>query len=97
MKKYMLLYKGPATAPDAPHDGWPIWFNKVGGQLVDKGSPMAHGLALHKDKAPSEDATSLNGYSIIQAESINDAIQLAKDHPYLALGKDEYSIEIFEV
>jgi hypothetical protein len=97
MKKYMLLYKGPVTAPDASHEEWPAWFNKVGDQLVDRGSPMADGLALHRHEAPSKDATSLNGYSIIQAETIDDAIRLAKDHPYLSLGKGEYSIEIFEL
>ena len=97
MKKYMLLYKGPATAPDASHEGWPAWFGKVGDQLVDVGSPIVRGLALHKDGAPSKDATSLNGYSIIQAETIDDAIRLAKDHPYLSLGKGEYSVEIFEL
>lgn len=97
MKKYMLLYKGPATPPDASHDEWPAWFNKVGDQLVDKGSPMAHGVALHRDQAPSDSATNLNGYSIIQVETISDAIRLVKDHPYLSLGNGEYSVEIFEL
>ncbi len=97
MKKFILLYKGPATPPGASHEKWPPWFNKVGDKLVDKGSPMDNGLVLHRDGSKSDTATDFNGYSIIQAKNINDAISLVKDHPFLALGKGEYSIEIFEL
>jgi hypothetical protein len=48
MKKLLLLYKGPATSPDASHEGWPQWFNKLGDKLVDRGLPMAHGRSLHE-------------------------------------------------
>jgi hypothetical protein len=76
MKKFILFYKGPATPPGASHDKWPAWFNKLGDKLVDIGSPMKNGLVLHGDGSTSDSATDLNGYSIIQAENINDAISL---------------------
>ena|SRR6266540_4727468 len=97
MKKYMLLYRGPATPPGASHDKWPIWFNKVREKLVDRGSPMENGLALHSDGSNSDSATNFNGYSIIQAEDINGVISLVKEHPFLALGNGEYSVEVFEL
>ena len=97
MKKYMLLYKGPATPPDASHEQWTVWFNKIGDKLVNVGSPMDNGFVLHNDGATSDSATSLNGYSVIQAEAISDVISLVKDHPFLSLGSNEYSIEIFEL
>ena len=46
MKKFLLLYQGPATPPDASHEGWPEWFNKLGDKLVDRGLPLAHGRSL---------------------------------------------------
>ena len=95
MKKFILLYKGPATPPGASHDKWPAWFKKVGDKLVDTGSSMKNGLVLYGDGSNSDSATDFNGYSIIQAENINDVISLVKDHPYLSLG-NEYSVEIFE-
>ena len=97
MKKFILFYKGPATPPGASHDKWPAWFNKLGDKLVDIGSPMKNGLVLHGDGSTSDSATDFNGYSIIQAENINDAISLVKDHPFLSLGNGEYSVEIFEL
>jgi len=34
MKKFMLLYEGPATPAGASHEKWSVWFNKVGDKLV---------------------------------------------------------------
>jgi hypothetical protein len=96
MKRFMLLYVGPPTPPDASHEGWPEWFDKLGDSLVDKGSPMADGLVVHGDGSAGGSATQLNGYSIIQANDISDVLRLVKDHPNLALGH-EYWIEIYSL
>jgi len=90
----MVLYVGPPTPPNASHEGWPAWFDKLGDKLVDRGSPLANGLALHGDGSTSGSATQPNGYSIIQAEDINEALGLVRDHPYLAQGR-AYSIEVY--
>ena len=95
MKQYIVLYKGPATPPDASHQGWPEWFQRVGDALIDRGAPMAHGTAISGDGSAGE-PTSLNGYSIVQAEDSNAALELVQDHPYLAQGNG-YAIEIFEL
>lgn len=97
MKKHMLLYKGPATPPTASHEKWPAWFNKIGDQLVSIGSPMDNGFVLHSDGTKNNDATNLNGYSIIQAPNIKAVKSLLKDHPYLAQDSDEFTLEIFEL
>jgi hypothetical protein len=92
----MLLYVGPAIPPDASHEGWPEWFAKLGDRLADRGSPMADGRVLHGDGTATSSATRLNGYSIVQADDMNDLLSLVKDHPYQALGA-EYSIEAYTV
>lgn len=97
MKKFILLYKGPATPPDASHEGWPDWFGKIGESLVSVGSPMMDGFVVHPTGSTSQTATGLNGFSIVQAETRDDVISLVKDHPFLSLGTGEYSIEVFEV
>lgn len=97
MKKFMVLYQGLPTPPDASHEGWPAWFTKVGDHLVDRGSPMQNGLVLHKDGSTSSTATNFNGYSIIQAKNIGEALALIRDHPFLTLGTHEFSVEVFEL
>jgi hypothetical protein len=89
----MLRYVGPATPPDASHEGWPEWFGTLGARLVDRGSPIAGGIAVRGDGSTDDPAAYLNGYSIIQAEGFDEARGLVGDHPFLTQG-DEYSIEI---
>ena len=94
MKQFLLLYKGPATSPEASHEAWPQWFHKLGEHLVDRGLPMADGRSLHWDGSINDQATSLNGYSIIQAEDRDEALHLLQNHPYFSPG-NEYTVEIF--
>jgi hypothetical protein len=94
MKRFLLLYIGPSVAHPT-HEGWPEWFNKIGGALFDRGSPLEEGVALHSDGSETDDVTSLNGYSIIQAEDRHQALKLLRDHPLLSLGA-RYTIEVFE-
>jgi hypothetical protein len=96
MRRFMLLYTGPATPPNASHEGWPEWFAKLGDRLADRGSPMADGRVLHGDGTTSGSATRLNGYSIVHAEDTNDLLRLVGDHPYQTLG-EEYSIEAYSL
>ena len=96
MQSFIVLYNGPATPPDASHEGWPQWFQRAGEALVDVGSPMSGGFSVRTDGTVADAATSLNGYSIVRAENRDAAAALLRDHPFLA-GGDDYSIEVFEV
>jgi YCII-related domain len=96
MSNFILLYNGPKTPPGASHEGWPEWFQRTAHKLVEMGSPMTNGFVVHSDGTTTQTATSLNGYSVIRAEDRDEAVDLVKDHPLLALG-DEYTIEVFEV
>jgi hypothetical protein len=95
--KYMLFYKGPATPPDASHEGWKTWFGKLGDAFVDQGSPMVpEGIEIHGDGSTGGSVTGFNGYSVIRADSRDHALDLVKDHPYLQLGSD-HAIGIYEI
>jgi hypothetical protein len=96
MMRFLLLYSGPPTPPDASHEGWLQWFTKIGDALVDLGSPTANGFVLHGDGSTSDQSTGLNGYSIVQADDRRAALDLLRDHPFVQLGS-EYTIQVFEV
>ncbi len=96
MKSFILLYNGPATPADASHAGWQEWFQGIAERLVDMGSPMFNGFAVHADGTASDTATSLNGYSVVRAEDRAEILALLRDHPFLAGGR-EYTIDVFEV
>lgn len=96
MTRFLMLYSGPPTPPDASHEGWRDWFSGLGDALVDRGAPMTNGVVVRADGATAEEASSLRGYGVIQAEGLSEALQLLRSHPLLAAGP-AYAIEVFEL
>lgn len=73
---------------------WFTWKEKVGDGMVDMGTPLGNGMKVTKDgTSPSE--KEVVGYSILQANSIDEAVKMLKDHPHLDL-VDGCSIEVHE-
>jgi len=104
MSKYLYLYRGPATPMEdfTPEQSaeqtrlWGEWMSRVGSALADGGAPFATRSAVADDgssPAPSDQ----NGYSIVEAHSLDDARTLLKGHPFLSEGKGRFSVEIFEL
>ncbi len=63
-------------------ESWMAWAKKCGSGLVDMGTPLANGQKVTKDGTSSSDK-SVVGYSILQAESMKDAVAMLKGHPHL--------------
>lgn len=103
MAKYMLLYKGEATdMADMTEEQqgevmakWAAWMQQVGSALTDIGNPFGPGQS-QVDDGTSGTATSLTGYSIVEADNMDAAKALTVGHPYLSEGKGDYAIDIYE-
>ena len=104
MGKYLLLYRGPATpmeefTPEQSAEqmkAWENWMGRVGPALVDGGAPFGQRTAVSDDgtsPAPSDQ----NGYTIVEAGSIDGARALTDGHPFLSEGKGRFTVEIFEL
>ena len=98
MARFIILYNGPASTPDTSHAGWIKWFKELGNKLTDKGSPIkqASGVTIAHNGATTESSYTVNGYGVITANNIDEAIKLVSTHPFLANG-DQYKIELFEL
>ena len=106
MKKFIVLYHSPADAmeqtmnatPEQMAEGmkmWTNWAQKTGDKLVEMGSPLANGQQIRMDGTVKNSDKNVSGYSIIQAESMEDAKALFKGHPHLGWNPDAY-VEIHE-
>jgi len=104
VSKYLLLYRGPATpmedfTPEQSAEqmrAWGDWMGKVGSALVDGGAPFGQRTTVSDDgtsPAPSDQ----NGYTIVEAGSLDGARALTDGHPFLSEGKGRFTIEIFEL
>jgi hypothetical protein len=69
---------------------------KVGPALVDVGSPFGEGAAVIDDGS-SGPASSLSGYSIVEAADLAEATLLTDKHPFLSEGLGSYAIDLFEL
>ena len=104
MTKYILLYQGLATdmadmteeQQKAVTDKWAEWMAKVGSALVDVGQPMANGVAIVDDGSEGS-AGQLNGYSIIQADNLDQARALVDGHPFLTDKSGKFSVLVYEL
>jgi len=92
MTKYLFIYHAPTTpadaAPPTPEQmeavmgQWNAWAAQVGDRMVDFGTPLAGGVQVTPEgRSPS--TREVAGYTLIEADSMDDALALAQDHPHL--------------
>ena len=95
MKKYMVLYHAPAEAFEGMADMTEEqkmegmkpcmeWKDKVEDNVIDFGSPLMMGRTVLPDGSSVESIRQVAGYSILQAESMDEAQELLMGHPHLA-------------
>ncbi len=93
MKRFMLLHFGFEKPTPEIMAAWGKWFEVVADKTVDQGG--FHGGAREISHRGTRDLPmgmeSITGYSIINAESLEEAEKIAKDNPFIA------SIRIYEI
>jgi hypothetical protein len=67
-----------------------------GPALVDGGAPFGERTAV-SDDGSSTGASEQNGYTIVEAESLQAATALTEKHPFLTEGKGRFAIDVFEL
>ncbi len=104
MSKYIYLYRGPVTPMEQMTEeqgaeqlaAWNKWIEGVGSAMVDVGLPFGSGAAVSDDGSAGEPGD-LNGYTIVEADSLDAAKGLASDHPFLSEGKGRFAIDVYEL
>jgi hypothetical protein len=77
---------------------WDDWFHELGSGLKDGGNPFSPAAShIEKDGAVSSNAPAASGYSLIEADSLDHAVTLAKGCPVLHGGASVDVYETFEV
>jgi hypothetical protein len=78
MKKFVFLYYGMDEPTPEVMTAWHEWFASVGDKFVDSGNPFGPGREVTKAGSTDLNATMspATGYSIVQADSIDEAEKL---------------------
>jgi len=105
MADYVLLYSG-GRMPEGPAEqaavmkDWDAWFGGMGSALADGGNPFTgKAKSIASDGKVSDGAGNMlaSGYSIIKADSLNAAVEIAKRCPVLKGGAKITVYETFKV
>ena len=92
MKRFMLLHFGFEQPTPEIMEAWKAWFESIADRTEANGGFMG-GREISKD-GTSElpwGMDSITGYSIITAESLDEAEAIAKENPFIA------SIRVYEI
>lgn len=101
MANYLLVYQGTGMPPSAVADpavvqAWTDWFTALGPAVVDHGNPASQTKHIGADGSVRDEGAGPTGYSIIKADSIDAAVELAKGCPVLLGGNTVQVVETFE-
>ncbi len=93
MRKYIVLYSAPVRAaeqfaqatPEQAQQGMQLWFDwkeKLGSGLVDLGNQLGNAMQVTKNGVTKSDSN-IVGMSILQANSMDEALEMVKGHHHL--------------
>jgi hypothetical protein len=102
MANFVLLFHG-GSMPESQEEGqkimaaWTDWFASLGPALIDGGNPASNTKTLGVDGSVSDDPNGPTGYSIISADSLDAAVELARGCPVRQGGASISVVETFPV
>lgn len=98
MPKYIIAYRGEPKF-DSPQDGaahmakWKAWIGGLGDAVVNPGTPLAKSKLVSSRGVSDTGENRLTGFSMVMAESMDAALELAQRCPYV----DHGTVEVAEV
>jgi hypothetical protein len=93
VKKYVLLHYGFEKPTPEIMAAWGKWFGSIKDRTIDMGGHFSSGREISKNgtKDLPLGLESITGFTIVSADSLDDAEKIARDNPYIS------SIRIYEV
>lgn len=91
MATFLVTYEGgggpPATpeARDQMMSAFMAWAGGVGDHMVDPGAPLGPSKTVTSDGV-TDGAGGPGGYTLLSADSIDEAVRLVKGHPFVSRG-----------
>lgn len=100
MSQYILVYVG-GDQPASPEEGkahfakYMEWLSSLGDAAVSPANPLKNTTTVNPDGSTSAGGkTTMSGYTIVEADSIEQALAMAKSCPFLEING---SMEVSEL
>lgn len=89
MANFMIAYYG-GNPPRSKEEGmahmgkWKAWVEGLGEKVVNPGTPLMGTKIITSSAVQDEnDAQAMKGFAVVNAESIEGAVEIAKSDPFL--------------
>src|SRR5262245_18711002 len=93
MPTYLVTYHGGPGMPSDPAEAQQVvtafqsWVVGVGSAMRDPGAPLAAAKTVAADsEVDGQTESSIGGYTILEAASLDEAVGLVRGHPFLTRG-----------
>ena len=100
MAQYIIVYLG-GDRPASPEEGqqnfakYKAWLSSLGDSVVSPANPFKHTSTVNSDGTVTVGSTtSMSGFTVIEADSMETALEIAKACPFLDIGG---SLEVSEL
>ena len=100
MPQYVIVYLG-GNQPSTPEEGkqhfekYMEWLSSLGDSAVSPANPLNNTNTVNPDGSVTDGGTTaMSGYTIIEADSMDAALSIAKACPFLEIGG---SLEVSEI
>lgn len=100
MTQYVIAYLG-GEQPSSPEEGkrhfakYKEWLSSLGDSAVSPANPFRNTNTVHPDgTVTAGSTTSMSGYTIVTADSMEGVLEIAKRCPFLEIGG---SLEVSEL
>ena len=100
MPQYFIAYLG-GNKPSSPEEGkqhmskYMTWLSSLGDSAVSPANPLKDPSTVHPDgSVTSGGQASMSGFTIIEADTMDSALSIAKSCPFLEVGG---SLEVSEM
>ena len=100
MQQYLITYLGSPREMSKEQgqkhmQQYQDWLQNLGDSVISPANPIKNTHTVNSDASvDAKSTTTMSGYTIVQAKSIDDAIAIAKDCPFIAVGG---SLEVSEL
>ncbi len=100
MPQYIISYIG-GNQPSTPEEGkqhfekYKEWLSSLGDAAISPANPLRNTTTINPDRSISDKSmTTMSGYTVITADSMDSALDIAKACPFLDIGG---SLEVSEL
>ena len=101
MANYLLVFHGGRMSQEEAAkvmQAWTDWFGVLGDKLIDAGNPVSLVKTIASNGSVSDGGVNpSSGYSVIKADNLDAAVELAKGCPVLQGGASVEVAETFAV